>query len=589
MRYILFIFLFLESLICLAKQKSVLIEAEHFDYTGGWVVDQQFIPTMGSPYLLAHGLGVPVDNATTVVTFPKKGIYYYWVRTKDWVPSQPSHPGRFKIIINGKEQETVFGINEQGWAWVPGGTVKIDNKSVKLELEDLTGLEGRCDAIYFSTDKADVPPNDLEKMKAWRDKKLGLTKPTSAGTFDLVVVGGGISGCCAAVAAAQQGLSVALINDRPVLGGNASKEVRVHTEGTPLYTIVDELNTQSYPNGDAQAILANDTINRVVMNTENISLYLNTYINGVRKSGDRITEVVGMNTLTSEKISFAGSLFVDATGDGWVGYYAGARYMMGREPQDEFNESLAPVTADSMTQGSTVLWNTYDSGKPSPFPAVPWAMDVAKDYNVASGEWYWEYGMNLNTIYDAEEIRDHLFRAIYGTWHNMKLKPENAYLKLNWMAYIAGKRESRRLLGQYILTEQDVENHVHFDDGFVEEKRDIDIHSPKKGPYDFLSVVKYKKVEPYTIPYRCFVSKDISNLFMAGRCLSATHVGLGSPRVMNTCGQMGVVVGSAASVCTKYNCSPFQVYTEHLEELKMILDKLKMDNPDRAAQIHTSS
>ncbi len=556
---------------------SVLVEAESFAHPGGWVIDQQFIPSMGSPYLLAHGMGEPVENASTKVNFPGKGDYHYWVRTKDWVPDRPETPGTFKLVINGEEQEPVFGTNEYGWQWVYGGEVKIRNRETRLELKDLTGFEGRCDAIYFSGDKNDAPPDDAKKLALWRSEKLGLKVPALAGTYDLVVVGGGLSGCCAAVAAARRGLSVALINDRPVLGGNESKEVRVHTEGIPFYTIVEELNTEHYPNGDAKAIPTNDTIMLVVKKEKNIHLFLNTYINGVSRSGARITEVSGMNTITSEMIRFEGTWFVDATGDGWVGYYGGAHYMMGREPRSEFGESMAPEHADKMTMGSSVLWNSYDAGQPSPFPSVPWAMNVAKDYKVKGGEWFWEYGMNLNTIDDAEQIRDHMFRAIYGTWANVKADPENVNLKLKWVAFIAGKRESRRLLGEYVLKEQDVINPVDFEDGFMEEKRDIDIHYPKPGPYDFLSYAHFTRIEQYKIPYRCLISKDIPNLFMAGRCLSATHVGLGSPRVMHTCGQMGVVVGTAASVCKEHQCMPMDVYRSYLHELKNILEPLKIN------------
>ncbi len=564
------------SIMCLAASaQSVLVEAESFANTGGWVIDQQFIPSMGSPYLLAHGMGDPVENASTTVLFPKKGKYHYWVRTKDWVPGHSDSPGVFKLLVNGNELKPVFGTNESGWQWVYGGQVNISKQSVHLELKDLTGFEGRCDAIYFSKAKGDTPPETLEEMADWRFEKLGLAAPALAGKFDLVVVGGGLAGCCAAVSAARQGLSVALINDRPVLGGNASKEIRVHTEGLPYYTIVQELNTEHYPNGHADAISTNDTLMQVVYDEKNIHVFLNTYINGAEKSGNQISGVSGFNIITSEKIRFEGSWFVDATGDGWVGYYAGARFMMGRESRSEFNESMAPEKEDEMTMGNSVLWNSYDTGEVSQFPKVPWAMDVAKDKKSTKGEWDWEYGMHLNTIYDAEYIRDHLFRAIYGTWSNLKADPNHKNRKLKWIAYIAGRRESRRLLGEYILKEQDVVNHVDFEDGFVVEQRSIDIHFPQPGKYDFMSYAQFKGIERYEIPYRCLISKDIPNLFMAGRCFSATHVGLGSPRVMHTTAQMGVVVGYAAVICKENNCSPIEVYNDHLPTLRDRLDKIK--------------
>jgi hypothetical protein len=261
---------------------------------------------------------------------------------------------------------------------------------------------------------------------------------------------------------------------------------------------------------------------------------------------------------------------------------------MGRESREEFNESLAPEQPDAMTMGNSILWNsvkienesdTYqEKPKSVGFQEVPWAMEVAKDYSATRGEWYWEYGLLMNTIYDAEEIRDHLFRAIYGNWYNVKQNPENANLKMKWMAYVAGKRESRRIMGDYILKESDIMERPDFEDGFVEEVREIDIHYPKGGDYDFLSVAEFTKIQQYKIPYRTLYSKDIDNLFMAGRCFSATHVGLGSPRVMHTLAQMGVVVGTAAVVCTNNSCTPRDIYLSHLKEMKARLEKMKIKN-----------
>ncbi len=560
-----------------AQTPSVLVEAESFDEKGGWVVDQQFIPSMGSPYLLAHGMGRPVENAKTTVKLPESGKYWFWVRTKDWIPDRAETPGRFKIIFDGKEYPRTFGVNK-GWQWVQAGKIKVpDSKKLQVELKDETGFEGRCDAIYFSKDKNDTPPLGLDEMGCWRREKLGIPPPENAGNFDLVVVGGGLAGCGAAVAAARNGLEVALINDRPVLGGNASKEVRVHTEGLEFYTIVQELSTQHYPNGDAEAIFANDTIEMVVRAEENISVFPNTRAFTVHKKGDKITGVYCFNTHTHKETCFEAPLFVDATGDGWIGYWSGAEIRMGREPRDEFGESLAPEKGDGMTMGNSILWNSVETGEASAntFPEVPWAINVAKDYKAIRGEWFWEYGLHMNTIYDAEEIRDHIFRAIYGNWHNVKQDPKNANLKLKWIAYVAGKRESCRIMGDYVLKQSDVLDHPDFEDGFVEEVRAIDIHYPRGGKYDFLTEARFTKVKQYKIPYRCLYSKDIGNLFMAGRCFSATHVGLGSPRVMHTTTQMGVVVGYAAAVCKENNCSPRDVYKYHLETMRERLDKIK--------------
>ncbi|QGY45635.1 FAD-dependent oxidoreductase [Maribellus comscasis] len=579
------LFIFVSNLV-VAQTASVLVETESFDEKGGWVVDQQFIPSMGSPYLLAHGMGEPVENAKTTVTFPERGRYWFWVRTKDWVPSRPETPGTFKIIFDEKEYAETFGVNE-GWQWIRAGKVRVGRSNLlQIELKDETGFEGRCDAIYFSKDKDDFPPVELEEMTTWRKEKLGIPPPESAGDFDLVVVGGGLAGCGAAVAAARHGLKVALINDRPVLGGNASKEIRVHTEGLEFYTIVQELSTQHYPNGDAGAIAATDTIEMVVRAEKNISVFPNTRAYTVHKEGNKITCVDCFNTHTHKETRFEAPLFVDATGDGWIGYWAGAEVRTGRESRDEFGESLAPEKGDGMTMGNSILWNSVEIETEKPkfnpenklsvgWQEVPWAMEVAKDYKATRGEWFWEYGLLMNTIYDAEEIRDHIFRAIYGNWYNVKQDPENANLRLKWIAYVAGKRESRRIMGDYILKESDVVNRPDFEDGFVEEVRAIDIHYPRGGKYDFLTEAQFTKIEQYKIPYRCLYSKDIDNLFMAGRCFSATHVGLGSPRVMHTTTQMGVVVGYAAAVCKENNCSPRDVYKYHLDTMRERLDKIK--------------
>lgn len=585
MKKITLLSIFILSVIFISAQ-SVLLETESFNEKGGWVVDQQFIPSMGSPYLLAHGMGEPVENAKTTLTFPESGRYWFWVRTKDWVPDRPETPGTFKLIFDGKEFDKTFGVND-GWQWVEGGRVKVDGSlRLEIELKDETGFEGRCDAIYFSKDKNDIPPFDLAEMSNWRKEKLGIPPPEIKAGFDLVVVGGGLAGCAAAVAAARQGIKVALINDRPVLGGNASKEIRVHTLGLKVYDIVDQLGTEHYPNGDAGAIAANDTIEMVVRGEKNIMVFENTRASGVNKTGNKITSVDCFHTHTHKAMRFEAPLFVDATGDGWIGYWAGCEVRMGRESREDFGESMAPERSDSMTMGNSLLWNSVKietDNKISPenklnvgWKEVPWAMDVAKDYKADRGEWFWEYGLLMNTIDDAEEIRDHLFRAIYGNWYNVKQDPANADLQLKWMAYVAGRRESRRIMGDYVLKESDVINHPDFEDGFVEEVRDIDIHYPKGGEYDFITYADFTKIEKYKIPYRCLYSKDIGNLFMAGRCLSATHVGLGSPRVMHTTAQMGVVVGTAAVVCTENKCSPRDVYNSHLGDMKKRLDKMRI-------------
>jgi hypothetical protein len=263
--------------------------------------------------------------------------------------------------------------------------------------------------------------------------------------------------------------------------------------------------------------------------------------------------------------------------------------MYGREDSLKYNENLdlykelwSPAHADNRIMGSSVLWRTVDIGKPVTFPEVPWAMDVAGNYSATAGTWEWEFSRDdLNQIEDAEAIRDHMLKAIYGSFYNAKQKPENKNLALEWTSYLIGKRESRRLVGDYIYTFQDEKKMTEFPDVVAMERRNIDVHYQlsliNKTKPDFLSEALYYNVDHYYIPYRSLYSRNIKNLFMAGRCFSCSHVGLGGPRVMNTTGQMGVAVGYAASLCKKYNTNPRGVYSLHIEELKSLIKTGKPD------------
>ncbi|MGE5419975.1 MAG: FAD-dependent oxidoreductase, partial [Chloroflexota bacterium] len=261
---------------CKQNVYEILVEAESFSEKGGWVVDPQFVEQMGSPYLLAHGLGMPVQDASARIIVPAKGNYNIWVRTRNWAPGNWDAPGRFRIAIDGTELETELGTGE-GWAWQYAGKASLSDTVAEITLKDLTGFEGRCDAVYLSTSES-APPNDNKELALWRKKILNISDvPARIESFDLVVVGGGIAGCAASVAAATQGLKVALVQDRPVLGGNASSEIRVHTEGITWKSdsILKNLNTVWWPNGSPDAA-ADDKKRMDYMNSfENISVFLN--------------------------------------------------------------------------------------------------------------------------------------------------------------------------------------------------------------------------------------------------------------------------------------------------------------------------
>jgi glycerophosphoryl diester phosphodiesterase len=598
----------------------VLIEAESFENCGGWVIDQQFMDLMGSPYVLAHGLGVPVTDATTRVEFPTAGKYRVWVRTRDWVApwKAPGAPGKFQLLVDGKPLATTFGTEGAAWHWQDGGSVDVAGK-VTFALHDLTGFEGRCDAILFCRDIKFVPPNDGEELAALRSELLGWSKePADGGNFDLVVVGGGIAGTSAAVSAARLGLSVALIQDRPVLGGNGSSEVRVWPEGKtnlPPYPhvgdVVSELVRQrTKTDGNAKsADIYGDAIKLQIVRAEkNITLLLDQRVNQARASDDTIASVIAQHTHTGKRTRITGRLFLDATGDGVLGALVGADSQMtetghmgvsnlwnvGDTTKNEFQIQCECKDTDALSMAFV------KTTEPMPFPHCPWAVDLSnqpfpgrkghdKQFNKNNpmyrlGGWFWETGFNKHPIRDIEWMRDQNLRAMYGAWDALKnVDHEYPNHRLKWAAYIAGKRESRRLLGDVVLTADDILGARPFEDASFPCTWLIDLHSPnpdftgnQTGEEFIAQATKgqgYQYEGPFWAPYRCLYSRNIANLFMAGRDISVTHEALGAVRVMRTCGCMGEIVGMAASLCAKYDCSPRAVYAEHLDELKSLMQR----------------
>lgn len=556
-------------------QRAVLIETESFQNPGGWVVDQQFMDQMGSPFLLAHGLGKPVDDAVTTVAFSSPGTYHVWVRTRDWVApwNAPGAPGKFQVLIAGKPLAETFGTEGTDWHWQSGGTVQISDKQVKVALHDLTGFEGRCDAILFSLDDK-TPPNTDPELTTFRRKLLGLSeKPEEGGRFDVVVVGGGVAGTCAALSAARLGLSVALVQDRPVLGGNGSSEVRVWLQGARnlepwprIGDIVAELEEERTGNYVATK---NDDQRRtaIVQAEKNITTFLGWRVNRVETRSGRIVAVVAQDIVKGRRVRLSGNLFADCTGDGSVGVLAGA-------------DGDMTVTGH---MGNSNMWSVVDTGKPSPFPRCPWACDLSEKPFPAKlselGVWFWESGFNRDSFAEAERVRDTNFRAMYGAWDSLKnVRKQYPNHRLDWAAYVAGKRESRRFFGDVILAKEDFVSGKPYPDGCVPTGWSMDLHLPNKQ-YEkgfendpFISTAHFGEYKrPYWIPYRCLYSRNVPNLLMAGRDISITHEALGAVRVMRTCGMMGEVVGMAASLCKKYQATPRTVYEKHLDELKELM------------------
>lgn len=608
---------------------TVLVEAESFAELGGWVIDQQAMDQMGSPYVLAHGLGHPVAEAATMVDFPASGRYRVWVRTRDWVgpwkaPGTPpamraeGFPGRFKLLVDGVPLEPVFGTEQSRWHWQAGGVQSIQEGRVKLVLKDLTGFEGRCDAILFSTDHDLLPPNNPPDLTAFRRVLLGFPEPPPvAGSYDLVVVGGGVAGTCAAISASRHGCRVALIQDRPVLGGNNSSEVRVGLSGLifqdpypKLGNLVDEIGPvghwnlwearqapdsprskrileviRNHPekkahNAGPASNYEDQRKHDAVLAEKNIDLFLHTHVNGVEMDGNIITAVVGQDIRTGERRAFRAALFADCTGDGTLGFLAGADFRTGREARSETGESLAPEERDQLSMGTSVQWYARQGVERTGFPATPWAVTFTEKNcsRATRGDWNWETGALRDQVREIERIRDYAFRVTYGNWSTLKnhpgLKEQYTNWELAWIAYIGGKRESRRLLGDVILRQQDIVSGKPFADACVTTTWTIDLHYPKQPACAceaFQSEARHLKIEPYPIPYRCLYSRNIGNLMMAGRNISVTHVALGTVRVQRTTGMMGEVLGMAASLCTVYACPPRDVYEKHLPEFKELM------------------
>ena len=564
-----------------AVAQQMLVEAESFDQMGGWKLDTQFIQNMGSSYLLAHGLGTPVADATTVVKFPETGEYRVFVRTKDWVArwNAPGQPGRFQVLVDGQPAKATFGTRGADWFWHDGGNVQIRDTTVAVALHDLTGFDGRCDAILF-TKEDESPPNDSTVLPAWRRELLGLSEqPTEHHGYDLVVIGGGYSGMGAAISAARMGCQVALIQDRPVLGGNGSSEVRVWANGLVrrgryprIGEIIEEFSDHAKKSPGTYEEFEDAKKERIVRAERNIDLFLNHHAYKVETAENKITAVYALDTRTSQTKRFQGELYLDGTGHATIGFLAGADWEM--TPKGRM--------------GMSNMWAWAESEQPTTYPQTPWALDLLmedfpypRDHH---GQWFWEGGFDKDPIRDAEAIRDWNLRAVYGAFHAMKNrdgadKHKTAYL--TWVAYIGGPRESRRLLGDVILTQEDIVNKRQFSDGCVPSTWTIDLHYAKKQYADkfpdnaFISIAVHdRRVDRnygYPVPYRCFYSRNVDNLFMAGRCISVTHEALGTTRVMKTCGMMGEVVGRAASICVLHKCLPRDVFHRYYAQLDHLL------------------
>lgn len=588
---------------------TILIEAEDFRDHGGWTLESQFSHEMGSPYLLAHGLGRPVTDASTTVEVEVAGDYDVWVRCSDWVPSH--HPGRFQLVLESADSrlEKELGNHGSGWSWQPAGSLAVAAGPLVLTLHDLTGFEGRCDAVLLTPAGAPAPDEPLRGDAAWRRRLRGLPpEPVDAGTFDVVVVGGGVSGCAAALAAARLGQTVALLSDRPVLGGNASNEIGLMPRGTQG-ALLRELSVR-----DASGNLAAQSLLEA---EPTATVFLEHRVFASQREGARIVSVDAVAARGGQELRLRGSMFIDASGIAILGVLSGAATLFGREAKDEFGESYGPDEADDMHHGNTLFFRTRMADEPVPFPEVPWATEVSKDYANLSGQLirpgldngpgpsaganpstpefrfgsgadvfpathFWEYGQWLDPYTTGEHIRDHLMRALYGTFANVKaLEPERyANLELEWIAHVSAKGEFRRYRGDHVLSEVDIREHVHFDDALIENNGAFCIHcafEEGESPYDFRLkdwIWDERDKKPYAVPFRCLYSADVENLLAAGKHISVTHLAGSSVKFMGNGAQHGVATAAGAALCNDLGETPRGLVERHLDRLKALVGEL---------------
>ncbi|WP_430813846.1 FAD-dependent oxidoreductase [Carboxylicivirga sp. RSCT41] len=416
---------------------------------------------------------------------------------------------------------------------------------------------------------------------------------------DLVVCGGGLSGVCAAVTAAREGVRVVMIQDRPVLGGNASSEVRLWALGATSHMgnnnrwsreggLIDEILVENtYRNKEGNPVLFDMVLLDFVKKESNITLLLNTAIyNTIKASENSIRAVEAFCSQTSTNYVVSGTNFCDATGDGIVAFQAGAAFRIGQEAKAEFNEQMAPEKENTDLLGHSIFFYSKDVGKPVKYVAPDIALkdikEIPKYRSIKSKDkgcsfWWLEYGGKMDTIHDSEKVKDELWKVVYGVWDYIKNSgefPEAETMTLEWVGTIPGKRESRRFEGHYMLNQNDVIDQVEFDDAVSFGGWAVDHHDVEGVYTTGASCTQWHGKGVYQIPYRCFISKNITNLFLAGRIISATHIAFGTTRVMTTCAHGGQVVGMAAALCKKHNASPEALKTgKLLNELKNALSR----------------
>lgn len=405
---------------------------------------------------------------------------------------------------------------------------------------------------------------------------------------DLCVVGGGLAGMCAAVAAARHGIKVALMHDRPVYGGNASSEIRMwvcgaHGKNNRETGIIEEIALETlYRNPYRRYPMWDAILFELINNEKNITPILNCSCNDIEMDGSKIKKVIGWQTTTQCYHIIEAKLFADCSGDSILAPLSGAEYRWGRESRNEFGESIAPEQADKKTMGLSCLIQARETDKKHTFIAPSWARKFTKEdlpYRLPDMNdpeenfWYMELGGEGDTIHDTEKLRDELISIAYGIWDFVKNSGE--YDADNWelefVGFLPGKRESRRYVGDYIMNQNDVRDGGHFDDIAAYGGWTMDDHNPAGINTKDKPNIFHPAPSPFGIPYRCLYSVNIENLYFAGRNISVTHTAMSASRVMATCALLGQAVGTASAIAIKNNATPREISEKYICELQQML------------------
>lgn len=602
--------------------EKIWLDAMDFETKGGWQTETQFVRDVGQSYLIACDVpGEPVSDASASFSIGEGGKYRIFARTKNW--KYPEAPGRFNIMVDGIALPNVCGkMPSQKWYWEIAGDIDLKSGEHKLSLHDRTGWLTRCAAVVITNDMDFMPSPEVEMLQRQRREMKGLTNEIKdCGEWDFVVVGAGPGGVPAAIAAARHGLKTALITGRPTVGGNASREGTIGLDGAASHHlgyhetgIVNEIKRiREYKKCSWQ-----EAMETLIASEKNITVFCNELCISADTQDSVIKSVTTINALTLEKSLFSGNMFADCSGDAWLGYYAGANYRIGREAKWQYDEAFAPEAPDTLTMSGCVCaqpdpnenkyrgFKAIVTDKPQPFTAPDWAVKLPEGSELGrtpfgcglDAPWWVENSTDYDDLWDDEFCRDQLIRIVIGYFDWLKNSWEGRNKCVNYklvrLALHNSKRENRRLVGDYVLNQNDFDGMTDFDDAVTYGGWSIDLHnlkgifSGKEGPFYANQFV------PLTpIPFRCLYSKNIKNLLMAGRCISVSHIALGCTRVESTIATEGQVIGTAAAICVNKGITPRDIYINEMQEFRQLLLKdditiLGLKNEDKADLARTA-